>query len=245
MDWDLVIWDCDGVLVDSEGIASQVMAAAATAAGWPMSVDEAAREFTGRTMPDCVALIESRLGHAPAADFAERVQSARRRAFERDLQAVPGVGAVLDGLAVPICVASNGSRQMVEFSLAVTGLLPRFAGRIFTAADVPRGKPFPDLFLLAARKLGARPEATAVIEDGVFGVEAALAAGMSAFGYSAAGNGQALRSAGARVFERMAELPALFARAPSRSGGRPRPRREGSGARCLGLAAGRDEPDRR
>src|ERR1700688_3421131 len=102
MNWDLVIWDCDGVLVGSEPIASRVMALAVTEAGWPMTIDEAAREFTGRTMPDCVAMIEAHIARTLPADFAERVQSARRSAFEHDLRAVPGVEAVLDGMTTQI-----------------------------------------------------------------------------------------------------------------------------------------------
>jgi HAD superfamily hydrolase (TIGR01509 family) len=207
---ELVIFDCDGVLVDSETISNQALASVLEDIGLPMGYEETRRAFIGRSMQSCLEIIERRLGAPVPEDFVSRYYARMFAAFERDLRPVPGVAEVLDGLEAPFCVASSGSHEKIRKTLGVTGLLPRFEGRIFSATEVERGKPAPDLFLHAARAMGADPYACAVVEDSVLGVEAGVAAGMRVLGYAAASDPGALASAGARVFQDMAELPVLL-----------------------------------
>lgn len=223
--WDLVIFDCDGVLVDSEPIANRVFAELLGEVGLPLSYDETIATFLGRSMAACVAIIEARLGRPVPAEFAATCQARVAAAFARELAPVPGVVAALDGVAalgLPACVASSGTHEKIRASLGVTGLLPRFTGRIYSATEVARGKPFPDLFLHAARALGARPARCVVVEDTALGVQAAVAAGMTALGYAPPGarsglaDPEALARSGARVFASMDALCALLAEGPQR-----------------------------
>ncbi|MGH8503095.1 MAG: HAD family hydrolase [Gammaproteobacteria bacterium] len=210
MNWQLIIFDCDGVLVDSEAIQNRVFARMLGEAGLAISYDEVVRLFVGRKMAQCLAVAEQRLGRTLPADFEARLQQQTFAAFERELRPVPGVAQALDSIDVPVCAASNGSLTKMRKTLGLTGLLPRFEGRMFSAAQVARPKPHPDLYLYAARAMRARPEVCAVIEDSRIGVEAGIAAGMAVFGYAAAGQGGALAAAGARAFNDMSQLPRLL-----------------------------------
>lgn len=211
--WELVIFDCDGVLVDSEPIANRVFSQMLGEVGLPMSYEETVRTFVGRSAATCVGMVEERIGRPVPEGWVDAWHQRTLDAFSRDLRAVEGVDAVLEGLTVPFCVASSGEPAKMRFTLGMTGLLPRFEGRMFSAVEVPRGKPAPDLFLHAARRMGAAPERCAVIEDTAVGVQAGAAAGMTVFGYAAMSDPDALRAAGAaHVFHRMAELPALLTR---------------------------------
>ena len=209
----LVIFDSDGVLVDSEPIALAVMAQAATAAGAPMDAAEALAVFRGLKIADCVAEIERRAGGSDPAGFIAEVRAATAAAFEADLRAVEGVHEALDALDAPICVASNGPMSKLDQTLRLTGLMARFEGRVFSAYEVGSWKPDPGLFLHAARTLGADPSRCVVIEDSVTGVRAARAAEMRVLGFTGgrADAGLELSQAGAQPFDRMAELPALLA----------------------------------
>jgi HAD superfamily hydrolase (TIGR01509 family) len=208
--WDLIIFDCDGVLVDSEPIANRLFASMLGEIGLPMTTEEALREFMGCAQATVVRLVEQRLGRPlpPTfmADFATRLHDA----FRRELQPVPGIQSALDRIAAPVCVASSGDLEKTRTSLDLTGLLPRFEGRLFSATQVARGKPFPDLFLHAARRMGARPARCAVIEDSPRGVQAAVAAGMPVFGYARLSPPETLATIGATVFSEMAALPDLL-----------------------------------
>lgn len=211
MTFDLVIFDCDGVLVDSEPIANRVFAEALNSIGLEIDYDEVCRRFIGRTMDHCVAEAEELLGRPVPSNFLEIVQESTFKAFrDEQLRAVDGVAELVDGLATPSCVASSGEIQKIRMTLGLTGLLERFEGRLFSAQQVERGKPFPDLFLHAARVMGADPSRCVVIEDSLPGVQAGCAAGMQVFGYAADGDGQALATAGARVIHAMAELGAIL-----------------------------------
>lgn len=208
--WGLVIFDCDGVLVDSEPIQNRIFARMLRDIGLTLSDEEHARAFVGRSIADCLEIVEQRLGRALPADFEARLQAQTFSAFERELRLVPGVEQALDNIAAPVCVASSGSLTKMRKTLELTGLLPRFENRMFSAPQVPRGKPYPDLFLYAAREMGVASPNCAVIEDSVAGVEAGMAAGMYVFGYARKGSAGGLTAAGARVFHEMSGLPALL-----------------------------------
>jgi len=204
----LVIFDCDGVLVDSEPIATRVLGAALRAEGLRMADEEVHRTFLGLTFPRTIEIVEARLGRALPPDFTEQVQAQTFEEFRADLDAMPGIEETLDRLRVPYCVASSGEPEKMRCTLGRTGLLERFEGRMFSASEVTHGKPAPDLFLHAAARMGARPERTVVVEDSVAGVAAARAAGMRVFGYAPAGDGAELEAAGATLLRDLRELPA-------------------------------------
>jgi len=155
-------------------------------------------------------VIEDRLGRPAPSDFPEKLRARTLDAFRADLKTVPGVADALSRIDSPVCVASSGIRRRVRACLELTGLLDRFDGRIFAAEDVERGKPHPDLFLLAARTMGADPARTAVVEDSPAGVRAGRAAGMTVFGFAPGETGPVLEAEGARVFADMARLPGLL-----------------------------------
>ncbi|HET8603914.1 MAG TPA: HAD family hydrolase [Marmoricola sp.] len=209
-DFDLVIFDCDGVLVDSERLTVGVEAEVLTSLGWPMDADEVVRRWMGRTSAEQLAEVSARLGEDAATEFDRRSTAAVHAAFDAELQAVEGVAELVDSLAalgVPTCVASSGTPGRMERTLGITGLWDRFAGRIFSAVEVTRGKPAPDLFLHAAARMGAVPDRCAVVEDSVPGVRAGVAAGMSVFGFTGGLTDEAaLVAAGAEPFGHMREL---------------------------------------
>jgi len=207
--FDLVIFDNDGVLVDSEVHAQRITAALISELGVPMTPADCEAQFLGASLATIRTWIEARV--AVPRDFEAVFHERLFHAFASGLTAVPGVADVLDGLRVPTCVASSGTHERIRMSLAATGLLPRFEGRIFSAQDVTRGKPAPDLFLHAARGCGVAPHRCAVIEDSRAGVDAANAAGMTAFGFARVTPAAALRHARGGVFTAMSELPALLA----------------------------------
>ena len=205
----LIIFDCDGVLVDSETLGNRVLVAAAGECGVAMELEEAVTLFRGCKMADCVATLAGRLGRPLPDDFVATVRARTAAAFRAELRAVDGVHAALAEIRVPVCVASSGPREKIELALSVTGLLPRFEGRVFSAYDVGRWKPEPDLFLHAAAAFGVAPGACVVVEDSVLGVRAGLAAGMTVFGYAPLERDAAdLAGLGARVIRHMGELPA-------------------------------------
>jgi HAD superfamily hydrolase (TIGR01509 family) len=209
---ELVIFDCDGVLVDSERLAVRIEAEVISSLGWPLTESEIVDRFVGRSDADMQAEIERHIGRAVdwEVDFAPRY----RDVFERELTPVDGVIdalEVIDALDVATCVASSGTHERLQFTLGLTGLHDRFAGRIFSASEVAHGKPAPDLFLLAAARMGAEPARCAVVEDSVAGVAAGTAAGMQVFAFAGGVTGAArLRRDGVVVFDDMRSLPALI-----------------------------------
>lgn len=209
---ELVIFDCDGVLVDSEKIAVKIDAVLLADLGWPMGEDEIVERFVGRSYADMAAAIEEHLGRPLPADWNEPYRALYREAFDRELQPLEGVVEALDALTLPTCVASSTSHSGLRHTLGLTGLYERFAGRIFSAADVARGKPAPDLFLHAARTLGVAPDRCVVVEDSRYGVAAARAAGMRALGFAGGLTPVgALAGPHTTVFTSMSSLPALLA----------------------------------
>ncbi len=206
----LVIFDCDGVLVDSERLAVRVEAALVTSLGWPLTEQDVLERFVGRSDAYVQGEIERALGR-PLPEWPELYRRRMYRAFRSDLAAVPGIEAALDELTVPSCVASSGTHDKIRLTLGLTGLLERFEGRIFSGADVEHPKPAPDLFLYAAAKLGVPPAACVVVEDSRSGVQAARAAGMRVLGYAGGLTPREwLAGPGTVVFDDMAELEALI-----------------------------------
>ena len=211
MRFELVIFDCDGVLVDSERITNRVFAGLLRELGLDFTFEQMIEHFVGLSLPQCVAIMTELLGHAPPADFAERFRSGVGAALARELTAMPGIETVLDSLTIPCCVASNGERQKMRATLAHTGLLSRFEGRLFNVSDVANPKPAPDIYLYAAARCNTEPRACAVIEDTPTGVAAGAAAGMTVFGYAGLIPPQRLLAAGAHViFHDMQALPELL-----------------------------------
>jgi HAD superfamily hydrolase (TIGR01509 family) len=203
-----VIFDNDGVLVDTEGPANAILADLLTGYGRPTTVDQAVAEHLGTSLARVRATVEASGTPVPAA-FEDDYHRRLFAAVDAGLEAVPGVAAVVASLDVAVCVASSGGHERIRRTLAATGLLDRFEGRIFSAEDVARGKPAPDLFLHAAGRMGAAPARCAVVEDSPLGVEAANAAGMTVFGYAGLTPPERLASASV-VFGDMADLPALL-----------------------------------
>lgn len=205
-----VIFDCDGVLVDSEEIANNALAGLLTEAGVPTGYDEAVDIFRGRSMDAVLEIAAERLGGPLPFDLSARYYETIKEVFERELMPVPGVIDALDRIDLPNCVASNGPLHKMEVTLRITGMWERFEGRIFSVDEVAAGKPAPDLFLHAARKMGFDPSTTAVVEDSSLGVEAARAAGMRVFAYASHTTPEELAAAGGHPFTDMADLPDLL-----------------------------------
>ena len=213
---DLVIFDCDGVLIDSELIGARVEAAELGRIGIPLAEAEILARFLGMSAQAMYLEIERELGRTLPEGFAATVQREIDAAFERDLQVIPGIHETLDRLPLRSCVASSSTLARLRHSLGLTGLHARFAPNVFSAEQVKRGKPAPDLFLHAAGAMGCEPTRCLVIEDSISGVRGAVAAGMRVWGFiggghCADGHEARLRDAGAqRIFSNMPDLPALL-----------------------------------
>ncbi|MBV8627926.1 MAG: HAD family phosphatase [Paraburkholderia sp.] len=218
--FDAVLFDCDGVLVDSERITHVVLTQLLGELGWSLSVDETMRIFVGKAVKDEAARIEAHTGFAITDAWLEGFRARRNEALERDLVEIPGapaaVRAVHAAMNGRIAVASGADRRKVELQLRKVDLIDCFEGHIYSGHETPRSKPHPDVYLAAAAGLGVHAGRCAVIEDTVTGARAGLAAGATVFGYSPPEPGHssagALREAGvAHVFTDMAQLPALLA----------------------------------
>jgi HAD superfamily hydrolase (TIGR01509 family) len=209
--FELVIFDCDGVLVDNERIAVRVDAVVLGKLGWTLTEAEVIERFVGRSQEYMTAEIESYLGRPLGEGWEGEFAQLYRDAFEREVRPVSGIEEAVDRIAVPTCVASSSSHERIDYMLGLAGLRDRFDGRVFSASEVANGKPAPDLFLHAAERMGADPSACAVVEDSRWGVEAARAAGMRAFGYAGGvTSADRLEGAGTVVFEDMRALPGLL-----------------------------------
>jgi HAD superfamily hydrolase (TIGR01509 family) len=213
---DLVIFDCDGVLIDSELIGARVEAAELARIGIPLAEADILTRFLGMSAQAMYRALESEHRLALPEGFAGAVQMEIDAAFERDLQVIPGIHETLDRLPTASCVASSSTLARLRHSLGLTGLYARFAPHVFSAEQVARGKPAPDLFLHAAGEMGCVPARCLVIEDSISGVRGAAAAGMRVWGFiggghCADGHEARLRDAGAeRVFSHMPDLPVLL-----------------------------------
>ena len=209
----LVIFDCDGVLVDSELIANKVLAQALAKEGYHCTFQESILRFVGLDLNAIQRQVEQELGKKLSTNFSDALRIETARVFQKELEPVVGIEPALAGIHIPKCVASSGTQEKIHLCLNLTGLSDYFPGaRIFSAEQVPRGKPAPDLFLYAAEKMHANPSDCVVIEDSIPGVIAAQAAGMSVFGFAGGKHVSSehpanLAKVGAVVFDCMATLP--------------------------------------
>ncbi len=213
---ELVIFDCDGVLVDSETITMQTLIDVCRPLGLTLELSEAMHLFRGGHWGMVVNEIESRLGHAVPDTFTNDFRSALFRALDEHVEPVPGIKDVLNELPYRCCVASNGPRAKMATTLGKIGLLDHFGDRIYSAYDIDAFKPKPDLFLHAAREMGATPEGCAVIEDSSNGIRAARAAGMRAIAYVPNGDPAPFIALGAEVIRSMDVLLPTLDQAPKR-----------------------------
>lgn len=211
---DLVIFDCDGVLVDSEVISNEILAQMLTREGLATTLAESRRDYQGLLLADVRDRAQAKLGRAFSPDWIDEYENERNKAFRQGLKAIPGAGTAVQRVkdaGLPICVASQGQLEKTRLTLGLTGLRELFPpDALFSAYDVPRPKPDPAVFQLAASSMNATPSTCVVVEDSPSGVTAAIAAGMRAIGYAADSDEHALRNAGAEIIWSMDQLPDLL-----------------------------------
>jgi HAD superfamily hydrolase (TIGR01509 family) len=216
LSFDLIIFDCDGVLVDSEVISCRAHAATLTRHGYPITADQVLDRFLGVSDREARLTIEAELGRSLPDDFEAQVKQATLQRYAEDLRSVPYIGEAVAAINLPKCVASSGTPEKIRHGLTCAGLYDVLAPHIFSASQVKRGKPAPDLFLFAAEQMAAAPERCIVIEDSVPGVTGAVAAGMTVLGFHGGshcrpGYADTLRAAGAAAtFDDMRQLPGLI-----------------------------------
>jgi HAD superfamily hydrolase (TIGR01509 family) len=214
--FDLIIFDCDGVLVDSEVISCRVHAEVLTRHGYPISTEQVFDRFLGRSSRQAHLEVEAELGRSLPDDYHSQLQDELFASFATTMEAMPYIDQALAAITQPVCVASSGSHARMRVSLGRAKLYDTFAPNIFSASQVPHGKPAPDLFLFAAAQMVTPPERCLVIEDSIAGIAGALAAGMAVFGFHGGGHchqgyGDTLRAAGATLtFDDMRQLPDLI-----------------------------------
>jgi HAD superfamily hydrolase (TIGR01509 family) len=212
---DLVIFDCDGVLVDSEVISCRAHAETLTRHGYPISAEQVLHRFLGVSDREARLIVEAEMGRGLPDDFEEQVKQTTLRFYD-ELKAIAHSAEAIAAIGLPKCVASSGTPEKIRHGLTCAGLYDALAPHIFSAVQVKRGKPAPDLFLFAAEQMGAAPERCVVIEDSVPGVTGARAAGMTVLGFHGGshcldGHAATLRAAGAHgTFDDMRQLPALI-----------------------------------
>ena len=197
--FELVIFDCDGVLVDSERIANEVFAAVLNEEfGFSLSLDDMFQTFVGHSSSQCMEIIEEMLGKAPPANLEQRYKEEINEALSTSVTAITGIEKALSEISIPFCVASSGSHEKMQTTLGKTNLLQHFEGKLYSTSDVNRGKPYPDIYLYAAGKMCVfDPSKCLVIEDSPLGVKGGGSAGMTVFGYTELMNENRLLKAGA------------------------------------------------
>ena len=208
--FDLVIFDCDGVLVESEPLATRVFVQMLAEYGFEVSYEEYLRKFSGAVISKRLEVTAQALNWTPPADFLSIFDQRIIPLTESELKTVPGIHALIESLTVPICVASNGSRDEITLRLKLAHLTERFGSAIFSGLEVPHPKPAPDVFLAAAKAFDISPTRCIVIEDSTLGVTAAVRAGMKVYGHAAFTPSESLREAGAIPFDNMMELKTLL-----------------------------------
>ncbi len=208
-DFDLIIFDCDGVLVDSERIANEVFADVLNRElGFSLSLEDMFEHFVGRSSAQCMQIIENMLGSKPPSSLETMYKTEINQALEKSVTAVSGIEKALRDISIPYCVASSGSYEKMKTTLGKTNLITFFKDVLYSTSDVNRGKPFPDIYLYAAQRMGfSEPSRCLVIEDSSIGVQGAVAAGMTVFGYAELTASSTLLSSGAHhTFKHMGNL---------------------------------------
>jgi HAD superfamily hydrolase (TIGR01509 family) len=215
---DLIIFDCDGVLVDSEVISCRAHAETLTRHGYPITAEQVLERFLGVSDREARQTIEREMGRELPDDFEAQMKQAALQRYTGELGAIPNIGEAIDAIKLPKCVASSGTPEKIRHGLTCAGLYDQLAPHIFSATQVSRGKPAPDLFLFAAEQMKVQPAQCLVIEDSIPGVTGGRAAGMTVLGFHGGshcqpGHAEMLRAAGAAVtFDDMRTLPDLIAR---------------------------------
>lgn len=206
MKYKCIIFDCDGVLVDSEAISTAVLIAMATEIGVAISMEYVDDNFSGKSLKSAFDEIEKRLGNKLPEHFEKAYRARTYEAFKTQIKPVKGIHEVIDALSVPFCVASSGPPEKIKLNLRTTKLLDHFEGRIFSSYEIGSWKPDPGIFEHAAAKMGFKPSECVVIEDSIAGVQAARSGGFDVFGFGNLKNQAALEKEGAKVFFEMEEL---------------------------------------
>ena len=214
--FDLIIFDCDGVLVESEPLATQVFVQILAEHGFEVSYEEYLRKFSGAIISKRLEVASQELNWTPPANFMSIFNERLSPLTERELKPVPGIHSLLESLSVPICIGSNGSREEILLRLRIARLTDYFGSAIFSGLEVPHPKPAPDVFLAAAKAFNISPDRCIVIEDSVLGVTAAVHAGMRVYGHAAFTPSESLREAGAIPFNDMQELQTILSAVPAK-----------------------------
>ena len=213
MPFDLIIFDCDGVLIDSEPVSNRILVQALAELGLHISYEEAVATFVGKSISSIRLYIEERTGKALSPDFGKNLQARIIERFKTELSPIKNIHTAVEAIAKPMAVASSSNIEWIRAALERVKLLSYFDNNIFSAFQVKHGKPAPDVYLLAAEKMGFSPYKCAVIEDSPTGVKAGVAAGMTVFGYTGTFAAEQLIEAGAHLtFADMQKLPALLGR---------------------------------
>ncbi|UYQ94569.1 HAD-IA family hydrolase [Chitinophaga horti] len=204
------IFDCDGVLVDSETIGIRVLLDMTAEYGVAMDFEEAVGEFSGRRLRDVLSVLQTQAASPFPTDFEQSFRKQSYEVFQSEVLPVEGIRELLTSLKVPFCVASSGPVEKIKLNLSLTGLLPFFTDRIYSGYDINSWKPDPGIFLYAAKEMGFAPAECIVVEDSKAGVQAGIAGGFSVFGYAKHSDPVALKAEGAQVFYSMFDLPGLI-----------------------------------
>ena len=210
--FDLVIFDCDGVLVESEELACRIYVDMFREYGFTLVFEETLHKFYGMTLEDRLSISEQELGWKPPADFIPTFLARQLERSEHELQTIPHIHELVESVRLPKCVASNGARSEIMLRLRIANLLHHFEGAIFSGTEVARPKPAPDVYLAAAGHFNIPPERCVVVEDSVLGVTAAVAAGMTVYGHATFNSPEKLQAVGAIPFRSMRELKDIFER---------------------------------
>ncbi len=208
--FDLVIFDCDGVLVESEALACRIYVELFAEYGHPLDYTETLHKFYGVTLANRLKVSAQELGWTPPEEFIPRFNERLLELSEHELQVIPHVHELIESISSPMCVASNGSREEIVFRLKVAGLTEQFRHAIFSGTEVPRPKPWPDVYLAAAKAFNVHPSRCVVVEDSILGVTAAVRAGMEVYGHATFNSAESLRAAGAIPFANMLELKRIL-----------------------------------
>lgn len=204
--YDLVIFDCDGVLVETEALVCRIYVDLFAEYGYPLDYTETLHKFYGVTLTNRLKVSAQELGWTPPEEFVPKFNERLLELSERELLTIPHIHELIESLTVPICVASNGSRDEIVFRLKVAGLTERFGNAIFSGTEVPHPKPAPDVYLAAAQSFNIHPSRCVVIEDSILGVTAGVRAGMKVYGHATFNAPKSLQAAGAIPFTSMPEL---------------------------------------